>query len=117
MEVDDSAHGGQRPDDRTVERDAAEGAASEDGDETDRGHRHCKTDAEGDDQQQPIADPLQRDRGEQDDERGRAGNDPGGDPDAEQPGAATAFVLVCVRVVMVVRVVMTVGVGVRGAGA
>ena len=39
--------------------------------------------AEGDDQQQPEGDPVQRDRREQDDERGRAGKQAAGDADGE----------------------------------
>ena len=51
---------------------------------------------------------MQRDRAEQDDERGRAGEQAGGHADPEQPAASVAVLVMVVMVVVVV--VVTVGV-------
>ena len=52
---------------------------------------------------EPVADPMEGDRGEQDDERRRARDDPTGDADTEQ---AARIVVVAVLVVVVVVVVV-----------
>ena len=69
---------------RPFERDAAEGPLGEHGDEPDRRDRGGEAEAEGDDQREAEADPVQRDRAQQDDERRRAGQQAGRDTDAEQ---------------------------------
>jgi len=72
-----------QPEQAAVEVDAVEDALGAHGQEADPGHRRGEADAEGEDQDEPVADAVQRDRGEQDDERGRAGDDPARDPDPE----------------------------------
>ena len=69
-------------------------------------HGGREADAEREDQHEAVADAVERDRGEQDDEGGRAGDDPARDPDAEPAPAA--------RMVGVVAVVVIVRVLVRG---
>ena len=75
------------------------------GDESDRGDRGGKPNAEGENEDEPIADPLQRDRREQNDQRGRAGDDARGDPYSEQSRPSAAALPVAVRVPPVVVVV------------
>ena len=62
--------------------------------------------AEGDDQHEPERDPVQRDRREQHDERGRTGEQPAGDADGGQRAPAelsVAMVVVMVVVPVAVR--------------
>ena len=74
-----------------------------DREQADCGHRRREADAEREDQDQPVADSVQRDRSQQDDEGGRARDDPAGDADPEQaPGAQGVVVGVMVIVVAVV---------------
>ena len=86
-EDDERADRGEEADQTAVEVDAAEDALRADGDEADRRHRAGEAEAEGEDQDEPVADAVERDRREQDDERGRAREDPAGDADPEQPRA------------------------------
>ena len=88
---------GRRRIESAVEVDAAEDALRADGDDADRRHRAGEAEAEGDDQDEPVADAVEGDRREQDDECGRARDDPAGDADAEQPPRAERVV---VRVVV-----------------
>ena len=97
---------GQEPDQPAVQRHAAEGALGEHGHEADRRDGRRETEAEGDDQREPEADPVQRDRAQQDDEGGWAGQQAGSDADAEQAAAVD-------RVVVVVIVAVSVRVAVR----
>ena len=83
-EDDDRADRGEEADQAAVEVDAVEDALGGDGEDADRRHRRGEAEAEGEDQDEPVADPVQRDRREQDDERGRARDDPAGDADPEQ---------------------------------
>ena len=81
------------------------------GDQPDRGYRRGQADAERDDQQQPVADAVQGDRREEDDERRRAREDPARDPHRDEPADPTVVlvaVAVAVPVVVVVVVVVTV---------
>ena len=71
-----------------------------------------EADAEGDDQDEPVADAVERDRREQDDERGRARDDPAGDADPEQAPRLSAWSCV---VVVPVAVAVPVAVVVVGA--
>ena len=98
--ISSSAHGGQRAHDPPLKVLLAEKAPRTDGREPDRGHRTGEAEAERDDEDEPIADPVQRDGREQDDQRSRAWEQAAGDPDCEEIPKAPVRVLV----VMVVRV-------------
>ena len=111
-EDDERADRGEEAD-RTppLEVEAAEGALRGDREQADRRHRRRQPEAEGDDQDEPVAHAVQRDRREQDDERGRARDDPARDADAEQAAHAERVVVrgvVSVVVAVVVAVVVRV---------
>ena len=74
---------GKRPEDGPVQREASERTPGEDGDQSDPGDRRCQAQAEREDQRKTEPDAVQRDRGEQDDERRRARQQAGRDPDTE----------------------------------
>ena len=80
--------GGQRADEPALERDAAEGAPREHGDEADAGDRGGEAEAERGDQREAEADAVERDRREQHDERRGAGQEPRRDADAEDAARA-----------------------------
>ena len=79
------ADGREGTHERAVERQPSERPTREYGDEADRGDRRGEPEAEGDDERQSETDPVERDRREEDDERRRARQEPGCDPDAEDP--------------------------------
>ena len=92
--------GGQEPNQPAFEGDAAERRARDNRCEADAGDRERKARAEGEDQQQTEGDPVQRDRREQDHERGGAGKEAARDAYCEERAEAGA--LLAVVVVMVV---------------
>src|SRR3990172_5270829 len=85
---DESAEGGQQPYRPSVEVDPGEGLLGADRGETDGRHRQGETQAEGHDQNKPVADAMKRNRCEQDDESGRARDDAAGDPHPDEPAHA-----------------------------
>ena len=105
-EDEGGARGRQRANERPVERQTRERASSEDRDEADRRDRRREAEAEGDDQRQPEADPVERDRRQQDDERGGTGKQAGRDSHAEDPLRGQRVVVVVVVVVPVAVVVV-----------
>ena len=96
---------GQRANERAVERDAREEPAGEHRHEADRGDRRGEAEAERDDQRQSEADPVEGDRAQQHDERGRAREQPGGHAHTQEPPGGEGIV-VLVAVVVVVAVLM-----------
>ena len=100
-EDDEGARRGQQSGHAPAPVEAGEDALGEDGDEAHAGDRAGEADAEGEDEQHPERDAVERDRGEQHDERRRAGQQAARDPDRDQ---AAAVVLVAMVVVVPVRV-------------
>ena len=76
--------------DPALERDPAEDATREHGDEADAGDRDREAEAERGDQGEAEADPMERDRRQQHDERRRARQQPRRDADAEDARARSA---------------------------
>ncbi len=103
-----------------VQRETSERTPGEDGDQSNPGDRRCQTQAEGNDQRKTEPDAVQRDRGQQDDERGRARQQAGRDPDAEDPlrGQLVIGVMVMVMMAMIMLVMtVTMAAMARGRGA
>ena len=90
-EDDECAGGWQEPNQPAFEGHAAEGRAGENRREADAGDREREPRAEGEDQQQPEGDAVQRDRREQDDERRGARQQAARDADGEQRAEARAL--------------------------
>ena len=74
---------GSGADEPALERDAAERAPREHGDEADPRDRRSEAEAERDDQREAEADAMEGDRRQEDDERRRARQEAGRDADAE----------------------------------
>ena len=88
----------------TVEAAPGERRAREDGDEADPGDREREPERERDDQDEAERDPVERDRGEQHDERRRARQRAAGDADREQaaePGSRLRRMAMVMAVVVV----------------
>src|SRR5262249_55157577 len=88
----------KRADEQAVEAPLRERLLREHSDQADAGDREREPDRERDDQNEPEGQPVQRDRREQDDERGWARQQPAGDADGEQ---ALARVMVMLMIVLV----------------
>ena len=69
----EGADGREGAHERALEARAVEHATRADREEADAGDHGCEPDAEGDDEQEPVADAMQGDRRQQDDERRRTG--------------------------------------------
>ena len=80
---------------RAIEREATEGPAAEDRDETDGGDSRRQAQAERHDQGEAEADPVQRDRRQEDDERGGARQQAGCDADPQNPFRGQGIVCSC----------------------
>src|SRR3954454_9113220 len=98
---DKGARGRQEPDERAVEARPLEDLLGEDGDQADPGDAQGQAGAEGHDQQHPEGHAVQRDRREQDDERGRAGQQSAGHSDRDERPHAWSIVLVVVMAVVI----------------
>src|SRR5205823_32833 len=93
-----------------LEVEATERTLGGDGEKTDRGHRRSEPYAECENQDEPVADSVQRDRREQHDERGWARNQPAGDPDAKQLSHVRTRLVVTMAVMVVSIALMRVAV-------
>src|SRR5207248_6466683 len=105
------AHGREEADEAALERLAGEELLREDGHEPDARDREREAGAEGHDQEQAERDAVERDRGQEHDERRRARQEAAGDADADEGAPAEAPVpdMVVVMVVVVVVVAAYVG--------
>src|SRR6266487_530479 len=93
-EDDQGAGGGKQANEPPFEARPLENLLREDGDQADAGDAQRQAGAERDDQQHPEGHAVQRDRSQQDDERGRTRQQATGDPDRDQRAAARTLVLV-----------------------